>query len=63
MRFPVDRRAMFFYVFALLVLVMLIPCPEEFHYVGIVTAVTYLVLGTFSWLDAIARARSGHRRK
>ncbi|MFM8530815.1 MAG: hypothetical protein ACKOD2_14305 [Ilumatobacteraceae bacterium] len=62
MRINVDRRALVFYVFAAVVLVMLVPCPEEFHYVGVITAVTYVVLGTFSWLDSIARARSGSRR-
>ena len=59
---PVDRRALIFYVFAVISLLLMIPCPPNFHYVGIIVAVAYFVLGTFSWLDAVVRARSGSRK-
>lgn len=58
----IDIRALIFYVMALICLVLLIPCPEKFHNVGITLVVVYVVLGTFSWLDAIVRSRSGSRR-
>ncbi len=58
----IDRRALIFYVFGIVALVMLIPCPTDFHYVGEIIATTYFVLGTFSWLDAIFRARSGKKK-
>ena len=58
----IDIRALIFYVMALVCLVLLIPCPEKFHNVGITLVVTYLVLGTFSWLDAIVRAGSGRKK-
>ena len=59
----IDRRALIFYFFAVVALVLMIPCPTNFHYVGIITAIAYVVLGTFSWLDAVARSRSGGRRR
>ena len=58
----IDRRALIFYVMAVICLILLIPCPEKFHNVGVTLTVAYVVLGTFSWLDAIVRARSGRRR-
>lgn len=58
----VDVRALIFWVMALVCLVMLIPCPEKFQNVGVTLVVVYTVLGAFSWLDALARARSGKRR-
>ena len=58
----IDIRALIFYVMAAVCLVLLIPCPPKFHNVGITLTVVYLVLGTFSWLDAIARARSGKKK-
>lgn len=57
----IDIRAFIFYVMALVSLVLLVPCPEKFHFVGISLAVVYSVLGTFSWLDAIVRAGSGRK--
>lgn len=62
-RVAVDRRAVVFYVFALVSLLLLIPCPAHFHYVGVIVAVAYVVLGTFSWLDALMRSRSGNRKR
>lgn len=56
-----DRRAVIFYVFAVVCVLLLIPCPTKFHFVGITLAVVYLVLGTASWLDSRGRARSGSR--
>ena len=61
MRRFVDVRALIFYAMALMSVVLLIPCPDEFHHVGITLSLAYVVLGTFSWLDAIVR--SGSRRK
>ena len=45
----IDRRALIFYAFGLVALVLLIPCPADFHYVGEIIAIAYFVLGTFSW--------------
>lgn len=56
-----DRRALIFYGFAVLALVLLIPCPTKFHFVGETLAIVYFVLGTASWLDSRGRARSGSR--
>ena len=58
----IDRRALIFYAFGVVALVLLIPCPADFHYVGEIIAIAYFVLGTFSWLDATFRARSGKRK-
>jgi hypothetical protein len=58
----IDTRALIFYVMALVCLLLLGPCPNEFHHVGITLVVAYAVLGTFSWLDAIVRAGSGKRK-
>lgn len=58
----IDRRALIFYVFAAVSLALEPLCPAEFRYVGIILAVTYVVLGTFSWLDAIVRAGSRKRK-
>lgn len=56
-----DRRAVIFYVFAVMSLVLVIPCPTKFHFVGYTLTVVYVVLGTASWLDSRGRARSGSR--
>jgi hypothetical protein len=53
-----DRRAMFF-VGAAIACVLLIPLTDdEFRWVPIATAITYVVLAIASWLDARSRARS-----
>lgn len=54
-----DRRAVIFYIFAIVCLLLVIPCPTKFHFVGYTLTVVYLVLGTTSWLDSRGRARSG----
>lgn len=52
-----DRRALIFWSFSLVCLLLLIPCPDEFHNVGITLTVVYAVLGTASWLDSVSRGR------
>lgn len=52
-----DRRALIFWVFSLVCLVLLIPCPEDFHNVGITLTVVYALLGTASWADSASRQR------
>lgn len=56
-----DRRALIFYVFAFVSLLLLIPCPTKFHFVGVTLAIVYFALGTASWLDSRGRSRSGKR--
>lgn len=52
-----DRRALIFWTFSVVCLVLLIPCPDDFHNVGITLTVVYAVLGTASWLDSVSRRR------
>ena len=52
-----DRRAIIFWTFSVLCLVLLIPCPDEFHNVGVTLTVVYALLGTGSWLDSVSRRR------
>lgn len=56
-----DRRALIFFMFSLCALVLIIPCPEKFRYVGITLAVVYGVLGLGSLLDARGLKRSKKR--
>jgi hypothetical protein len=56
-----DRRAVIFCFFALLSLLLVIPCPTRFHYVGFTLTITYIALGTASWLDSRLRTRPGSR--
>lgn len=56
-----DRRALIFFTISALALILLIPCPPDFRYVGITLAVVYALLGLGSLLDARAAKRSKRR--
>lgn len=56
-----DRRAVIFYIFSIVSVVLIIPCPTKFHFVGVTLGVVYFLLGTASWLDSRGRSRSGSR--
>lgn len=56
-----DRRALIFFIFSLIALLLLVPCPEKFRYVGITLAVVYFLLGLGSYFDALGRKRSKKR--
>lgn len=56
-----DRRALIFFCFSALALVLLVPCPEKFRYVGYTLFVVYFLLGLGSWLDARGLKRSKKR--
>lgn len=56
-----DRRALIFFIFAIIALALLVPCPEKFRYVGYSLATVYFLLGLGSMLDARARKRSKKR--
>lgn len=56
-----DRRALIFFLISALSLVLLIPCPPDFRYVGITLASVYFVLGLGSLLDARGLKRSKKR--
>ena len=56
-----DRRALIFFMISALALILLIPCPPDFRYVGITLAVVYALLGLGSLLDARAAKRSKRR--
>ena len=56
-----DRRALIFFTISALALILLIPCPPDFRYVGITLAVVYALLGLCSLLDARAAKRSKRR--
>lgn len=53
----VDRRGVIFLCFAAVIVVLLPLCPDKYDWVGITTAVSYVVLGLGSWLDHVSRAR------
>jgi hypothetical protein len=56
-----DRRALIFFMISALSLILLIPCPPDFRYVGITLSVVYGVLGFGSYLDARGLKRSKKR--
>ena len=56
-----DRRALIFFSFSAIALLLLIPCPEKFHNVGETLAIVYFLLGMGSLLDARGRKRSKKR--
>jgi hypothetical protein len=56
-----DRRALIFFMISALALILLIPCPPDFRFVGITLAVVYGVLGLGSLLDARGLKRSKKR--
>lgn len=56
-----DRRALIFFTFSLIAVVLLIPCPEKFHKIGETLAAVYFLLGLGSLLDDRARKRSRKR--
>jgi hypothetical protein len=53
-----DRRAGVFLIFAAMCLVLVPITDDEYRWVPIVTAVTYVVLAAASLLDARSRKRS-----
>lgn len=53
-----DRRAGVFLVFAAMCLLLVPVTDDEFRWVPIATAVTYIVLALASLLDARSRKRS-----
>lgn len=58
MNSSVDRRAVIFYVFAVVSLALTPLAPSQYSYVGVVLAVAYFVLGSLSWLDRLFFWRS-----
>lgn len=52
-----DRRARFFFLAAALCLILLLPCPEELHWVGITLAVVFAAYGLLSLTDHVSRKR------
>lgn len=59
----IDRRAVIFYVFALVCFALTPLAPTEYSYVGWILGITYLILGSMSWLDRIAFWRSHPRHR
>jgi uncharacterized membrane protein YqjE len=53
-----DRRAGVFLIFALMCVLLVPVTDDEFRWVPIATAVTYVVLALASLLDARSRKRS-----
>ena len=56
-----DRRALIFFMISALALILLIPCPPDFRYVGVILAIVYAVLGLASFFDALGLKRSRKR--
>ena len=53
-----DRRATVFLIFAVMCLLLVPVTDDEFRWVPIATAVTYVLLAIASMLDARSRKRS-----
>jgi hypothetical protein len=62
MRTWVDRRAVVFLCFALVCLILVWPCPEQFRWVGVVMTIGYVVLALLSWADHLGRWKSYDKR-
>lgn len=54
----VDRRAIVFFVFAVVCAILVWPCPDQFRWVGVVMSTVYVVLGVMSWADHLGRWKS-----
>ena len=53
----IDRRAIFFWLSALISLLLVIITPQELRWVGVVLGIWLTLLGVASWLDAVSRRR------
>jgi predicted Na+-dependent transporter len=57
----IDRRAVFFFVAAIVCALLVFVTPEEFRWVGNWMAIAFVLLGLASWMDDRSRQR-WHRR-